>query len=356
MLPPPYSTFPSFTALHTYAQAHAAAHGYALSINTTAKNRSRIKLACVCYGVPKNTHKLTPETRVRKNRISSKTGCRFWVEAKRLEENLWRLRVGIGNHNHAGRAPELWAVQRKRTWGVQIGKIGQGGVTAQEERAKLARQALESQRQDGSGAGAMEGVIPDSGQHSAATGAYGLERGGLVWRIIEQEMSKKGGPRQGRDRGVGRTVKVLEERLPGIRILKRDVYNLRASIRKYQKENPELFTETYGDLDNEDGEPSEQQLGQGNQQLDGTRNSFSEIDPMLVQQCDEALRNVSHQQQNNEITKLRREVDMLRRELEFRTKQAEEKDAENQRLRVELDVIKLGSMGNMYNPGGGMNH
>lgn len=347
MLPPPYSTFSSFTSLHTYAQAHAAAHGYALSINTTSKNRSRIKLACVCYGIPKNTHKLTPETRVRKNRVSSKTGCRFWVEAKRLEENLWRLRVGIGFHNHVGKAPELWAVQRKRTWGVRIGKIGQGGVTAQEEREKLARQVLASQGQGGASAGAMEGIIQEAVGQSSATaraGAYGLERGGLVWRIIEKEMCKKGGPRQGRDRGVGRTVKVLEEKLPGIRILKRDVYNLRASIRKWQKENPGIVPE-YEDDDDDENEASESQPL-----------NLSEIDPMLVAQCDEALRNVGLQQQNAEITKLKREVDMLRRELEFRTKEAEEKDAENQRLRVELDVIKLGSIGNMYHSGGGMNH
>ncbi|RYF37066.1 MAG: hypothetical protein EOO38_26915, partial [Cytophagaceae bacterium] len=86
MLPPPSSTHASWQALHDYAQSHASQHGYALSINTTAKNRSRIKLACVCFGQPKNTHKLTAETRIRKNRVSYKTGCRMWVEGRKQED------------------------------------------------------------------------------------------------------------------------------------------------------------------------------------------------------------------------------------------------------------------------------
>ncbi|KAI0586273.1 FAR1 multi-domain protein [Pyrenophora tritici-repentis] len=199
MLPPPNSVHASWQALHEFAQSHASEHGYALSINTTAKNRSRIKLACVCYGQPKNTHKLTAETRVRKNRVSYKTGCKMWIEGKKQEDGTWLLRVGEPQHNHAGRESAGWAVQRKRTWGVVGGRIGVGGVTAKEELARL--------------------NLTDS----------------LVWKIVEQEMLRRGETNQGRDRGVGRTVEVLQARLPGIHIFKRDVYNIRAQIKRARK-------------------------------------------------------------------------------------------------------------------------
>jgi hypothetical protein len=225
MLPPESSTHASWQALHDYAQSHASEHGYALSINTTAKNRSRIKLACVCYGQPKNTHKLTAETRVRKNRVSYKTGCKMWIEGKKQEDGTWLLRVGEPQHNHAGRPSEGWAVQRKRTWGVVGGRIGFGGVTAKEELAKMSsEQADEDDDHEG-----------EEGHVASQTPSHSLERGGLVWKIVEQEMLRKGEPSQGRDRGVGRTVDVLQARLPGIHIFKRDVYNIRAQIKRARK-------------------------------------------------------------------------------------------------------------------------
>ncbi|KAG9379552.1 hypothetical protein A1F94_009908 [Pyrenophora tritici-repentis] len=64
---------------------------------------------------------------------------------------------------------------------------------------------------------------------------HSLERGGLVWKIVEQEMLRRGETNQGRDRGVGRTVEVLQARLPGIHIFKRDVYNIRAQIKRARK-------------------------------------------------------------------------------------------------------------------------
>ncbi|KAF2115708.1 hypothetical protein BDV96DRAFT_470626, partial [Lophiotrema nucula] len=230
MQPPPATTHPSWQALHDYAQLHASAHGYALSINTTAKNRARIKLACVCYGAPKNTHKLTPATRVRKNRVSYKTGCRMWVEGKKQEDGTWQLRIGEPVHNHPGRSIEGWAVQRKRTWGLQGGRIGVGGVTAKEEQQKLAPDEVEEEN-----LGEEDIEQPLESHVNKQKAEHSLERGGPVWRIVEQEMLCKGGSGQGRDRGVGRTVKILEERLPGIHIFKRDVYNIRAQIKRARK-------------------------------------------------------------------------------------------------------------------------
>ena len=234
MLPPPSSVHASWQALHDYAQSHASQHGYALSINTTAKNRSRIKLACVCYGQPKNTHKLTDETRVRKNRVSYKTGCKMWIEGKKQDDGTWLLRVGEAQHNHPGRESAGWAVQRKRTWGIEGGRIGVGGVTAKEELAKLnlssdSKDTLE----DMDAKVEVEEEVVASPQHQKS--AHSLERGGLVWKIVEQEMLRKGEPNQGRDRGVGRTVEVLQARLPGIHIFKRDVYNIRAQIKRARK-------------------------------------------------------------------------------------------------------------------------
>jgi hypothetical protein len=230
MLPPQSSTHASWQALHDYAQSHASEHGYALSINTTAKNRSRIKLACVCYGQPKNTHKLTAETRIRKNRVSYKTGCKMWIEGKKQDDGTWLLRVGEPQHNHVGRPSEGWAVQRKRTWGVVGGRIGVGGITAKEELARLS--SMGNQHLDKDEDEENEAEEADTTSQKAS---HSLERGGLVWKIVEQEMLRKGEPSQGRDRGVGRTVEVLQARLPGIHIFKRDVYNIRAQIKRARK-------------------------------------------------------------------------------------------------------------------------
>ncbi|KAF2473108.1 uncharacterized protein BDR25DRAFT_302117 [Lindgomyces ingoldianus] len=346
MLPPPNSSHRSWQALHDYAQSHASAHGYALSINTTAKNRSRIKLACVCYGAPKNTHKLTPETRIRKNRISYKTGCRMWVEGKKQEDGFWALRVGEPSHNHPGRAVEGWAVQRKRTWGVQGGRIGVGGVTAKEEKEQMGG------ADNGHGHLLENGAEPPSQNQS-----HSLERGGIVWRIVEQEMLRKGGPGQGRDRGVGRTVKVLEERLPGIHIFKRDVYNIRAQIKRARKAAGQQIGEGLNDSDDEDlatldqvvhsGEGQAEQ-GDGENDIHGL-SRYPEIDPMLVAQCNDALKNVS-QQEESEVDGLRREVEELRLALEQRAKELEDKNSENERLRMDLEVANMA----LYNSRSGL--
>ena len=226
MLPPPSSTHPSWQTLHDYAQSHASEHGYALSINTTAKDRSRIKLACVCYGQPKNTHKLTAETRIRKNRVSHKTGCKMWIEGKKQDDGSWLLRVGEPQHNHPGKASESWAVQRKRTWGAVGGRIGVGGVTAKEE----ATHSISGRTKDGD---AVDEVGEEVDVSQAAI--YNSERSDLIRKIVEQEMLYKDQPCKGRDRGVGRTVELLQSQFPDIHILRRDVYNVRAQIKRARK-------------------------------------------------------------------------------------------------------------------------
>ncbi|OAG08407.1 uncharacterized protein CC84DRAFT_1162364 [Paraphaeosphaeria sporulosa] len=352
MLPPLPSTHPTWQALHTYAQTHASAHGYALSINTTAKNRSRIKLACVCYGAPKNTHKLTPETRVRKNRVSYKTGCKMWIEGKKGEDGLWALRVGEGAHNHEGRVTQGWAVQRKRTWGVQGGRVGTGGVTALEEQE---RQRMGSVDQ---GQPIQDDDVPPDDTLSTPNGSsnrkasHSLESGGLVWKIVEQEMLRKNVAGQGRDRGVGRTVQILEEKLPGIHIFKRDVYNIRAQIKRARKAAGQQLGENLTLSDDEENELSEAEgsphahpnihhnyASAAHDHNDQVRAGFAQIDPSLIAQCNSALEAVPRSEdEETELERLRREVGGLRHALMLRTKEVEEKNAEIENLRVQVEI------------------
>ena len=355
MMAPTTSTHNSWQALHAYAQTHASTHGYALAINTTAKNRSRIKLACVCYGTPKNTHKLTPETRVRKNRASYKTDCKMWIEGKKTEDGLWLLRVGEAAHNHEGRPSEGWAVQRKRTWGVKGGRVGFGGVTAQQER--------EEQQQQSGSMDQEKPVQDDTPDETIDQGvSHSLENGGLAWKIVEQEMMRKVAGGVGRDRGVGRTIKVLKERLPGIHIFKRDIYNIRAQLRRArraadQQLGDKLLLSEDKETPNSDAEHDpqlqpephlEQQLNPPPQQHiapDGTdqheQDGLSRIDPSLIAQCNSALEQVSRSAGESELDRLRGQVSSLQHELELRTKELEEKNAVNEMLKNQLELANM---------------
>ncbi|USP73752.1 hypothetical protein yc1106_01026 [Curvularia clavata] len=368
MLPPPDSVHGSWQALHEYAQSHAAEHGYALSINTTAKNRSRIKLACVCYGQPKNTHKLTAETRVRKNRVSYKTGCKMWVEGKKLEDGTWLLRVGEPLHNHPGRDSAGWAVQRKRTWGLVGGRIGVGGVTAKEELAKRSQDAAE------------DAVNTVDGGDEYTQAKFPLERGGLVWKIVEQEMLRKNKPNHGRDRGVGRTVDVLQLRLPGIHILKRDVYNIRAQIKRARKAAGQQLGDGVDSSSDDDDDDDDDDNG-GDDEADDNEThdtlatnpagpppkqsrpvpsqpqplsaSFSNplpariparIDPSLNLHADNQDTTPPSQSppdaaSNTELEQLRRENAELRRLLADRTKEVKEKTIEMAGLRSQVELL-----------------
>lgn len=369
MLPPPPSTHPTWQALHSYAQSHASAHGYALSINTTAKNRTRIKLACVCYGAPKNTHKLTPETRVRKNRVSCKTGCRMWIEGKKGDDGMWVLRVGEGAHNHGGRPSEGWAGQRKRTWGVEGGRLGSGGVTALEERERERENERERMRTGGP-THEQQREEEVEGEADEASQSHALAANGPVWKIVEQEMLRGNPPSRGRDRGVGRTVQILEQRLPGIRIFKRDVYNIRAQIKRARKaagqqlgeglnEGDDVSDENIEDMGPQGAATEDMSPAQGDADPDVDR-GFSQIDPSLIAQCNSALKNMPrslesaalpmdtddtpvpppHQPplvEETEVERLRREVIELRTALAQKSQELAITDAVNRTLRTRLE-------------------
>lgn len=359
MLPPLPSTHPTWQALHTYAQTHASAHGYALSINTTAKNRSRIKLACVCYGAPKNTHKLTPETRVRKNRVSYKTGCKMWIEGKKGEDGLWFLRVGEGTHNHEGRVTQGWAVQRKRTWGVQGGRVGTGGVTALEEREQQRMGSVDQGPTTHDGDIPPDDTIATPDGSSTREASHSLESGGLVWKIVEQEMLRKGVAGQGRDRGVGRTVQMLEEKLPGIHIFKRDVYNIRAQIKRTRKaagqqlgENLLLSDDDENGLSDAEQSPHthanvhhHDYVSASHEYGDQARAGFAQIDPSLIAQCNSALEAVPRSEHGEtELERLRRELNGLQHALMLRTKEVEEKNAEIENLKMQVEIANMGGI------------
>jgi hypothetical protein len=365
MLPPQSTTHASWQALHDYAQSHASEHGYALSINTTAKNRSRIKLACVCYGQPKNTHKLTAETRVRKNRVSYKTGCKMWIEGKKQEDGTWLLRVGEPQHNHVGRPSEGWALQRKRTWGVVGGRIGVGGVTAKEELAKASGEHADKDDDEDEDVEEGQGRSTQKPSHS-------LERGGLVWKVVEQEMLRKGEPSQGRDRGVGRTVEVLQARLPGIHIFKRDVYNIRAQIKRARKaagqqigeginsEDEEAEAEPDADApedtaeeeDDEDGtdEPPPQEPAAPVPIMDRRQTASLAVhtrdfalDPSLRQPGTKSANSMTSHEvlsaSSVEMEQLRRENAQLKAMLGEKTKEVKEKNMEVAGLRTQLEYM-----------------
>lgn len=332
MAPPPETTHASFADLHAFAQSHAAIHGYALSINTTAKNRARVKLACVCYGAPKNTHHLTDETRVRKKRQSSKTGCRMWVEGKKLNDGTWVLKVGEGQHNHEGRNVEEWAVHRRRTWGL-----------------------------GGGGGGIVAGAVPAGKMAVEHLGDVGE----TVWRIVEEEMDRgnsngggtiaPGSPDDGgRDRGVGRTVRILQDKLPGIQIFKRDVYNIRAQIKKLRKQPDEE-----GNISQAQAQAlasaDDPEAFAANLAHHSSGQQYGEIDPALVAQFNVAHdSNTAHDQGSGQTTSHAPTANMLDlsnlasfAQAGTATEEANQLRSEVERLRSELQRIRANSAGEL---------
>lgn len=290
--------------------------------------------------------------------MSYKTGCKMWIEGKKGEDGVWILRVGEGTHNHEGRPSEGWAVQRKRTWGVQGGRVGVGGVTAHEEREQQRLVSLD-QGQPSQDDEAPPDESLETPEGSSRTSSHSLESGGLVWKIVEQEMLRKGVASQGRDRGVGRTVKILEDRLPGIHIFKRDVYNIRAQIKRARKAAGQQLGENLALSDEDENPPSDAERSSSSHPAlrppshaqpphtphthgQQERENFSQIDPSLIAQCNSALENVPRDdEEESEVDRLRRELSNLRNALASRTKEVEEKNAENQSLRVQLELANM---------------
>ena len=157
-------------------------------------------------------------------------------------------------------------------------------------------------------------------------------------------------------------------------MFKRDVYNIRAQIKRARQaagQPLDMNTSLSGDqqTSHADAEPSshpqshplppaqqlpeqhsdrhpqqhpQQQIVQGAAQHE--RDGFSQIDPILIAQCNSALEQVPQvqaEEQQSELDRLRKEVESLRHALGLRTKEVEEKNAENENLRGQLELANV---------------
>ncbi|KAF2843148.1 hypothetical protein M501DRAFT_1027981 [Patellaria atrata CBS 101060] len=275
--PPPQRAYPSRETLVEAAQTHAAEHGYAVSINNTWKSQQRVKVACVCYGKPKNTHKLSEETRVRKNRTSHKTGCRMWVEGRRREEDgLWWLTVKESRHNHPGREVGAFAVHRKSTW--------------------------------------------DSGR---------------VKEVIDEEVA--------RGTKAKKLLEILEEKCPGVRITKRDIYNQTAQARRggLRQQTPKE-ERARANAQKRAASRAKNKQNAANSSTTDTASSAAEggmsaLDPELLAQCNTAVSNAELERLRAEIQRLQNENSRLSSENDrlFRTNQ-EYVQAEELRRHIQM--------------------
>ncbi|KAF1991837.1 hypothetical protein K402DRAFT_70933 [Aulographum hederae CBS 113979] len=139
MMPPPEGEHISKEALLSFAQTHAAAHGYALMTVKKGSTPTRSKIICTLSGRYKNTHKVTDETRSR-NRRSKKCDCKMYIEGRLVDVGgykMWRLNVMNGEHNHEGQDPLQIPQYRKRS--ARVMKI----IRSEMEKGRNAKQALD---------------------------------------------------------------------------------------------------------------------------------------------------------------------------------------------------------------------
>ena len=104
MPPPADAIFPSLQALMQACQTHARAHGYACVTSSNNYKRGIAYVRCDRGGEYVNHWKLTPETRIRKNRTRRLVGCNWKARAKRTGTGEWQLSMMNPKHNGHGRS------------------------------------------------------------------------------------------------------------------------------------------------------------------------------------------------------------------------------------------------------------
>lgn len=128
MPPPPAGTiFLTRDALLKGCNEHARKYGYAMSIKKSSASGSKTIIVCTREGKPMNNHHLTDESRVRRGRVSKRSGCRMKIAGNRIrrttaageEEEVWRLRIIEGQHNHGPDEIRLNPIHRKMTEDVK---------------------------------------------------------------------------------------------------------------------------------------------------------------------------------------------------------------------------------------------
>jgi len=104
MPPPPEGSYNTLAALMSACQTHARAHGYACVTSSNNYKRGIAYVRCDRGGEYVNHWKLTPVTRVRKNRTRRLVGCNWKARAKRTNDGLWQLTMMNGKHNGHGQS------------------------------------------------------------------------------------------------------------------------------------------------------------------------------------------------------------------------------------------------------------
>lgn len=109
MPPPPEGSYPTLPDLMSACQNHARAHGYACVTSSNNYKRGIAYVRCDRGGEYVNHWKLTPETRIRKNRTRRLVGCNWKARAKRSNTGEWVLTMMNPKHN--GHGPSESATQ-----------------------------------------------------------------------------------------------------------------------------------------------------------------------------------------------------------------------------------------------------
>ena len=99
MPPPPEGSYATLPELMQACQSHARAHGYACVTSSNNYKRGIAYVRCDRGGEYVNHWKLTPETRVRKNRTRRLVGCNWKARAKRTNQGDWTLTMMNSKHN-----------------------------------------------------------------------------------------------------------------------------------------------------------------------------------------------------------------------------------------------------------------
>jgi malonate-semialdehyde dehydrogenase (acetylating)/methylmalonate-semialdehyde dehydrogenase len=97
MLPPPVGIFQTREELLKHVRDFALTQGYMVSIKDSSKDRY-VTIACDRGGIYRERLKTGENMRQRKT-ASRLTNCPFEVVGKK-DDDLWRLTIKIGEHNH----------------------------------------------------------------------------------------------------------------------------------------------------------------------------------------------------------------------------------------------------------------
>ena len=145
LAPPSNSTFSTYEDLFSYLQDHAAAHGYAVAVGKSKREREGLirtrYIQCVKSGRPRD--------RVadrKKPLISQKTECPFRCRAHRIdgvrngeEQVQWELTVMEPTHNHGPSDPIAHHQHRKFPTAIreQVAAMTKAGIAPKQISATI---------------------------------------------------------------------------------------------------------------------------------------------------------------------------------------------------------------------------